>query len=251
MSLPWIASARDDRELVEELERAATKWQDASQDPSLLWRKRQLARVRDLLGEGRVKVSADAQKFVRIARSVERRGQIALVMTAVAVLVLGMAGTAWYIDLQRRTNDSLRVANVRAEKALQEAKRERARAESSEKTANKAAADATQANQESQRLKLQFQEELASLESRVEKAKTAAEFAQIKKDSSRKRASRPSRRRASNTRRSPKPALPRPWARRPDYGIPIVREPSFFTAVAAVPVTCTSVGIASLDFLIR
>src|SRR5262249_46338333 len=44
----WIASAREDRLLAEDVERDAGRWTREGEDPSLLWKKRRLAAATEL-----------------------------------------------------------------------------------------------------------------------------------------------------------------------------------------------------------
>src|SRR6185369_475489 len=80
----WIATAREDRFLAEDIERDAARWAKEKEDPSLLWRKRRLAAAEDLLRVGLIKLSPLAERFVKAGRPMERRGR--LVLAAVAVL---------------------------------------------------------------------------------------------------------------------------------------------------------------------
>lgn len=83
----WIATAREDRILAEDIERDAARWAREKEDPSLLWKKRRLAAAEDLLRVGLVKLSPLAERFVNAGRPMERRARLALA----AVALLGLA----------------------------------------------------------------------------------------------------------------------------------------------------------------
>jgi serine/threonine protein kinase len=94
----WIADARDDRLLAEELEREAAAYGEAA-SPDRLWRRRRLLAAEELLSRGGVEVSHAARAFVRAARSQARRGRFlvgagATVFGAAVVTALYIANAA-------------------------------------------------------------------------------------------------------------------------------------------------------------
>lgn len=88
----WIATARDDRVLAEDIERDAERWAREKEDPSLLWKKRRLAEAEDLLRVGLVKLSPLAERFVNAGRPVERRARLVLAAVALVGLVAATLG---------------------------------------------------------------------------------------------------------------------------------------------------------------
>jgi hypothetical protein len=70
----WVAEARADRVLVEEIERDAVRWR--ADDSAPLWKARRLEAAEDVLRRGTVASSPEAEAFVRAGRRTERRGRL-------------------------------------------------------------------------------------------------------------------------------------------------------------------------------
>ncbi|MFC1642250.1 protein kinase [Myxococcota bacterium] len=180
----WLSAIRADHELREELERAANNWLESAEDPRRLWRQHQLARARHLLENRRVRVSANARKFVRMGRVVERQGKTRLASVGVALFLLGTAGTGGYIDQQHRHLETARNSSVKAE-------HDRQQAEASEQEARRVALLATQAKRREQQLRERLAAELNRLETSIGQARTAMELTRIRKAVRQKRGAIP------------------------------------------------------------
>ncbi|WP_437621744.1 nSTAND1 domain-containing NTPase [Sorangium sp. So ce1151] len=152
----WLAEARGDRLLVEELEQAAER-HEAERDDSLLWKKRRLIAAEDLVRSGRVALSERAQVFVRRGRVVERQGK--MVMGAVGSVVVALALAGWW----QYTQD-IKAKQTEANEQAERARQNEAKAKNNEEKALEAQRDADQ-----------FQAELDLLKARVDAAKTKAE----------------------------------------------------------------------------
>jgi serine/threonine protein kinase len=114
----WVAEARDDRLLAEEIERDAATWAK-SRSTELLWRKGRLAGAADLLRRGLVRLTDDASDFVETAVRAERRAQRRVYLIGGTLLVGLTAAIA-----------ALLIANVR-EKHNTEVRNEAERARAS------------------------------------------------------------------------------------------------------------------------
>ena len=111
----WVAEAREDRILADELERDATKWR-ADPESALLWQKRRLAHGEDLRrGPGGIAISTTAVEFLKASRWAARRaGLVVGAAVAVAVLSLGGVGAA-YVRAVRIQTEAAREAHAKQE----------------------------------------------------------------------------------------------------------------------------------------
>ena len=91
----WVAEARADRVLVEEIERDAERWQ--ADDSAPLWKRRRLEAAEDVLRRGAVPSSRTASTFVRAGRLAERRGRFLAGGSALGVAALAALGVALYV----------------------------------------------------------------------------------------------------------------------------------------------------------
>ena len=124
----WLAEARDDRMLAEELERDAAAYL-RDPDSERLWRKGRLASAVDLAESGRVVLNTSAKLFLQQAGRKELRGRLvsrAAIVAGVAVIL----GVVYALVL----NNAVKVENARA----------RARAEEMQKDAAQKEARATE-----------------------------------------------------------------------------------------------------------
>jgi hypothetical protein len=93
----WVAEAREDRLLAEEIEHDAERWR-ADREGTALWKKRRLVAAEDVRDRGTVKLSAAGAEFVAAARRAERRGQtLAAASVALVALAAGLGGK-FYVD---------------------------------------------------------------------------------------------------------------------------------------------------------
>lgn len=119
----WVAEAREDRLLVEELERDAGRWK-ADADGVRLWTRRRLEAAEDLVRRGAAVISIDAAHFVKASRRAERRVRLAIAAAAVGLLsAVGLVGALYVRSIeaeQRRTDQAL--TEARENLSLAEAK---------------------------------------------------------------------------------------------------------------------------------
>jgi hypothetical protein len=86
----WVAEAREDRLLAEELERDAARYR-ADPEAVPLWQRRRLVIAEWLLRRGGVRISDDAVAFLKASRRAERKTRV-LVYGSVATTLLSLAG---------------------------------------------------------------------------------------------------------------------------------------------------------------
>ncbi|XXT16980.1 serine/threonine-protein kinase [Sorangium sp. So ce429] len=175
----WMAEARGDRSLAEELEQAAGR-HAAERDDSLLWKKRRLIAAEDLARSGRVALSERAQAFVRRGRVVERRGRMATGAVGLVVVALALTG-GWKYTQDIKAKE----AEANAQATL--AKENESRAKDSEVRAKDSENKALQAERAAAAARDGFQEELRLLTARVDTAKTKAELEAIQESIRKKR----------------------------------------------------------------
>lgn len=117
----WIAEARGDRMLAEEIERDGARWK---KDPESvgLWTGRRLAFARELVRKNEVRLSTDAAAFVRASvRASQRRRVVIATIGGLFIAVLVGAG-AMYVQAQRefrRTIDDIVRNNAEKDSKLE------------------------------------------------------------------------------------------------------------------------------------
>jgi hypothetical protein len=179
----WIAVAREDRLLAEEIEREARAWiQDKHEER--VFRKRRLVAAEDLNRRGTVALSLGAQSFLSAGRRVERRSKVLLGSACAVILAFAAAGTVLYVQNTRR-------AQAAAEAALQQAHVNAAKAEANAVEARAREAEARAARALADDVAKYAQRAFDTLEARVALAKSARELENIKAEIQRKRANVP------------------------------------------------------------
>jgi eukaryotic-like serine/threonine-protein kinase len=149
----WLAEARTDRALIDELERDAAAYAH-NYDRDRLWRKRRLAAAVEMTESGQVVFTPGAQRFLQHAQRHERRGRRAF-RAVLAVVVLVGAAAVWELNESRSriardllaAEDRLAHADAMVERAKREvgiATREVAEANQEAAHANQAGDDANQ-----------------------------------------------------------------------------------------------------------
>jgi serine/threonine protein kinase len=91
----WVAEARADRLLVEELERDAERW--CADDSAPLWKGRRLDAAEDVLRLRAVDASPEADEFVRAGRRAERRGRLVAGGSALGAVSFAVLGVVLYV----------------------------------------------------------------------------------------------------------------------------------------------------------
>jgi eukaryotic-like serine/threonine-protein kinase len=122
----WLAEARTDRALIDELEGDAAAYA-RNHDHDRLWRKRRLAAAVEMVESGNVVLTPGARRFLQHAQRHERRGsRVFRALVAVAVLV----GAVYVWELNASATQAARAlaeaenSRVRAAEMLEDAKRE-------------------------------------------------------------------------------------------------------------------------------
>lgn len=112
----WVEEARDERMIIEELERDAARRRES---PELvpLWKKHRLAFGEELLRRADPGLSADAVAFLRAARWAERRARIAILASVVAALLAVIGVGVGYIRAVQAKEDATRRALVREQES--------------------------------------------------------------------------------------------------------------------------------------
>jgi hypothetical protein len=82
----WIAVAREDRLLAEEIEREAMAWSESPSDERV-WRKRRLVAAQDLDRRGAIKLSPTSVAFVKAGRRAERQTRVLMGAAGVAIVI--------------------------------------------------------------------------------------------------------------------------------------------------------------------
>jgi serine/threonine protein kinase len=104
----WIAEARSDRLMAEDIEGDAEEWA-GRQEVERLWKKRRLVAAEDLARRGHVQLGEKARAFLRAGRAAERRERIRLgAAIAFALLLVGVATTAYVIKTKAAEVAALR-----------------------------------------------------------------------------------------------------------------------------------------------
>lgn len=133
----WVEQARDDRRLGEELERDAARWQQEP-DAAPRWRGRRLALAEERMGRRGVRLSKQAEAYLRANRRAERVGRIVAVLVA-AVVVLALAAlSASYVNAVRAEREAAERDRASAEKERAILEKGRAIAEAERATVEKA-----------------------------------------------------------------------------------------------------------------
>jgi serine/threonine protein kinase len=114
----WIAEARDDRRLAEEIERAAAR-RRAEPEAAPLWRGRRLSFGEELARRGAVPLSAEGSAFLRASRRAARRAQVGLALAS-AVIATSLLG--WGLASVRAARAEEAAAQIALQKE-QEARR--------------------------------------------------------------------------------------------------------------------------------
>ena len=152
----WIAEAREDRLLAEDVERDARAWQTQSRPEERVWRKRRLYAASDLARKGTVKLDVTAREFIAAGRALERRGKVVAIGGAAILAAIGVVAGAFYVHA-RRTNEAA------LHQALRQAQDERAHAEATKVEAQQASARAEEAQKQAEELALLIAEKSKAL----------------------------------------------------------------------------------------
>ncbi|MDC3954752.1 serine/threonine-protein kinase [Polyangium jinanense] len=143
----WVASEREERLVIEDFEEAAKVWEEKP-DPELLWRRRRLLLLEEILRARQMRLEGAAKRFYAASVAAAQRSRIigGVVGILAGAIALG-AGTV-YVDLEaQRAQAEADTAMAKAEAALAlareaKAQADRERAVSGQKEAEKREAEA-------------------------------------------------------------------------------------------------------------
>ncbi len=96
----WIAEARADRMLAEELERDGVRWKSDTESVGL-WTGRRLGFARELLRKTRIRLSENAADFVRASVRASRRSKAVFVILGAVLIAVSIATGFIYIQMQQ------------------------------------------------------------------------------------------------------------------------------------------------------
>jgi hypothetical protein len=181
----WLAEARDDRALAEELERDAAAYL-RDQDPERLWRKGRLAAAVEMARRGRIVLEASATQFLQHARRRERRGRFFL-RASIGVGVAALLGVVYVLVLQSAATDAAAEAKEKAVIERQSAEEKNRRASQRETNAKAVQERATKdadlriknANDKANRITEETERRVKNVNDEIEQAKVRAQ-AQLK-----------------------------------------------------------------------
>ncbi|WP_437753374.1 nSTAND1 domain-containing NTPase [Sorangium sp. So ce1389] len=121
----WVAEAREDRLLAEELDRDAARWHAAPREAPL-WRGRRLAFGEALRGRRDLPISRRAAAFLDASRRAERRAALRGAGAVAAVVLAGVGFGAAYLR-EARAREAEVLAALRKEQASRELAEEQTR----------------------------------------------------------------------------------------------------------------------------
>ena len=119
----WVAEARADRVLADEIERDAARWR--ADETAALWKPRRVEAAEDVVRRGLAPLSADAVAYVRAGRAALRRQKIVAAGATLGFAGLAAVAVALYVHgvgVQKADADHARLEAERHLAALGEAK---------------------------------------------------------------------------------------------------------------------------------
>ena len=119
----WVAEAREDRLLAEELEHDAERW---NRDPEAvpLWQRRRLVFASFLSRRGGVRLSSRALEFLKLSVRAERRNRwLAIGLGAAMLLSLG-GGAVAYVSAVQAQEETLRLKLIEEQASREQAERQ-------------------------------------------------------------------------------------------------------------------------------
>ena len=150
----WLAEARGDRVLAEEIERDAARWSD-SPDASLLLRKRRLASAEEVRRKGTVRLTDIADRYLAVSRREEQQMRLYAAVFALLLLVgSAIAGTQYVRNIHaarvtaEQKAEEARKNELLAQGNMEKAQRETARADEAREQARLAMLSADEAKKD-------------------------------------------------------------------------------------------------------
>lgn len=152
----WVAAEREARLILADFEDAARRWSEHP-DPEMLWRRRRLLLLEEILKQRGMRLDGIAKKFYHTSLSAARRNT--LVRTAALALVVASGVVAWtiYVDLEaKRIMAEAERADADANLALVHARELKAQADAERAKALQRAAEAREAETKAALTALKF-----------------------------------------------------------------------------------------------
>jgi serine/threonine protein kinase len=119
----WVAEAREDRLLAEELERDAEKWHlDPEAVP--LWQRRRLVFASFLSRRGGVRLSPGALEFLKVSGRTERRTRWLMIGLAAAALLSLSGGAVAYVIAVRAQEETSRLKLIEEQTSREQAEQQ-------------------------------------------------------------------------------------------------------------------------------
>lgn len=141
----WVAAEREARLILEDFNEAAKRWTEHP-DPEVLWRRRRLLLLEEVLKQRALRLEGPAKKFYQTSLTAAWRSRA--IMSAVLVLVAVAGIVAWtiYVDLEaKRAIAEADKADAKAHLALVEAREAKAQADAARAKAAQQAAETREA----------------------------------------------------------------------------------------------------------
>jgi len=152
----WVAAEREARLVLEDFEDAAKRWNDLP-DPEMLWRRRRLLLLEEILKQRGMRLDASAKKFYHTSLSAARHSRIIRTVAVVFVIVAGVVAWTMYVDLEaKRAIAEAARADANANLALVQARESRAQADAERAKALQRAAEAREAETKAALTALKF-----------------------------------------------------------------------------------------------
>jgi len=119
----WVAEAREDRLLAEELERDAEKWHT---DPEAvpLWQRRRLVFASFLSRRGGVRLTPSALEFLKVSGRSERRNRWLIFGLAASALIALSGGAVAYVIAVRAQEETSRLKLIEEQSSREQAERQ-------------------------------------------------------------------------------------------------------------------------------
>ncbi|HVK69598.1 MAG TPA: serine/threonine-protein kinase [Polyangium sp.] len=142
----WVASEREERLVIEDFEDAAKVWDD-NPDPELLWRRRRLLLLEEILRVRQLRLEGAAKRFYTASVSAAQRSRIIVGVVGILAGATALGAGTVYVDLEaKRAQAEADTAMAKAEAALalareSKAQADRERAVSGQKEAEKREAE--------------------------------------------------------------------------------------------------------------
>ncbi|MDI3286041.1 serine/threonine-protein kinase [Polyangium sp. 15x6] len=143
----WVASEREERLVIQDFEEAAKVWEEKP-DPELLWRRRRLLMLEEILRVRQMRLEGAAKRFYAASVAATQRSRIIVGVLGILAGAIALAAGTVYVDLEaKRAQAEADTAMAKAEAALAlareaKAQADRERAVSGQKEAEKREAEA-------------------------------------------------------------------------------------------------------------